>query len=87
MLHGFLQKNTPSLSKTSRSTKISKQAILENEAVLEKVNTQEGYRINSLDFSLIDVIEEAKKNNYDVVEVIKQYIVVEQIREDECKIC
>ena len=79
MLHGFINEGSRTLPQTGKLKKKSEQA------VLEKSNN---VTINQLQgLSISEIVFQAKKSRYDVVEVLKQYITIEAIDKEGCKLC
>ena len=82
MVHVFLQNGIRSLPSTGRNSRINKQTMIGKEFVLEEETTQEGCSGLSPEYSISEIVIQAKKNEYDVVESLKQYIKVEVISKE-----
>lgn len=67
MVHVFLQNGIRSLL-TGRNSRINKRTMIGKEFVLEEETTQEGCSGLSPDYSISEIVIQAKKNEYDVVE-------------------
>ena len=94
MLHSFIKPGIKVLPKTGTITKKNRQPISENkDATIEKLDSNvDPYTEKNNTFvieglSIIEVVEQCKLNSFNVVEVLKQYFVVEEIGEEGCKLC
>ena len=76
MLHGYLERYIIKLPVTTKAKSTTEQLIPTTKQVLLNNN-----------FSFVEVVEQAKKSRYDVVEVLKQYITIEEIGKEGCKKC
>ena len=77
MLHGFINEGCKTLPQTGKPTKKKWQDTLEKSNSVT-VNQWQGLTIS-------EIVEQAKKSRYDVVEVLKQYITIEAIGKEGCK--
>ena len=77
MLHGFINEGSRTLPQTGKLKKKSEQAVLENRATIKQWQG----------LSISEIVFQAKKSRYDVVEVLKQYITIEAIDKEGCKKC
>lgn len=77
MLHSFINDGIKKLPQTSKSTKKKGRAVLENSVVLNQCQS----------LSISEIVEQAKKSCYDVVDVLRQYITIEEIDKEGCKKC
>ena len=77
MLHSFINDGIKKLPQTSKSTKKKGRAVLENSVVLNQCQS----------LSISEIVEQAKKSSYDVVDVLRQYIVIEEIDKEGCNLC
>lgn len=77
MLHSFINDGIKKLPQTSKSTKKKGRAVLENSVVLNQCQS----------LSISEIVEQAKKSCYDVVDVLRQYIIIEEIDKEGCKKC
>ena len=68
MVHVFLQNSIRSLPSTGKNSRINKQTIIGKEFVSEEETTQEGCSGLSPDYSILEIVIQAKRNEYDVVE-------------------
>ena len=83
LLHGYLQGNSQALPKTGKITKKNERNIIGKTAILEKKPAIG--KCGSC--SIMEIVEESKKNTLDVVEVLKQYIIIEEIGKEGCTPC
>ena len=83
LLHGYLQGNSQALPKTGKITKKNERNIIGKTAILEKKPAIG--KCGSC--SILEIVEESKKNTLDVVEVLKQYIIIEEIGKEGCTPC
>lgn len=79
MLHGFINDGIRVLSQTGKPKRKNEQA------TLEKSNNVTIKQLQGL--SISEIVFQAKKSRYDVVEVLKQYITIEEINKEGCKSC
>lgn len=79
MLHGFINEGCKTLPQTGKLTKKKGRAVLEK-SVTSTVNQWQGLTIS-------EIVDQSKKSRYDVVEVLKQYITIEEIDKEGCKSC
>jgi len=77
MLHGFINDGARILPQTGKPKRKSEQAVLKNRVT---INQWQGLTIS-------EIVEQAKKRSYDVVDVLKQYITIEEIDKEGCKLC
>ena len=77
MLHSFINDEIKKLPQTSKSNKKKERAVLENSVVLNQCQS----------LSISEIVEQAKKSSYDVVDVLRQYIVIEEIDKEGCNLC
>ena len=77
MLHSFINDGIKKLPQTSKSTKKKGRPVLENSAVINQWQS----------LSISEIVEQAKKSCYDVVDVLRQYITIEEIDKEGCKKC
>ena len=77
MLHSFINDGIKKLPQTSKSTKKKGRPVLENSAVINQWQS----------LSISEIVEQAKKSCYEVVDVLRQYIVIEEIDKEGCKKC
>ena len=77
MLHSFINDEIKKLPQTSKSNKKKERAVLENSVVLNLCQS----------LSISEIVEQAKKSSYDVVDVLRQYIVIEEIDKEGCNLC
>ncbi len=77
MLHGFINEGSRTLPQTGKLKKKSEQAVLENRATIKQWQG----------LSISEIVLQAKKSRYDVVDVLKQYITIEEIDKEGCKLC
>ena len=77
MLHSFINDGIKKLPQTSKSNKKKERAVLENSVVLNQCQS----------LSISEIVEQAKKSSYDVVDVLRQYIVIEEIDKEGCNLC
>ena len=94
MLHSFIKPGIKVLPKTGTITKKNRQPISENkDATIEKLDsnvdpyTEKNNTFVTEGLSIIEVVEQCKLNSFNVVEVLKQYFVVEEIGVEGCKKC
>ena len=94
MLHGFIKPGIKTLSKPRRISKNNQLPISENKnaTIVNHNSDVEVYSENNITYSLnclsiVDIVDQCKQNSYDVVEVLKQYFVVEEICDEGCKLC
>ena len=79
MLHGFINEVWKTLPQIGKLTKKKGRAVLEK-SVTSTVNQWQG-------LSISEIVLQAKKSRYDVVEVLKLYITIEEIDKEGCKSC
>lgn len=79
MLHGFINEGSRTLPQTGKLTKKKGRAVLEK-SVTSTVNQWQGLTIS-------EIVDQSKKSRYDVVEVLKQYITIEEIDKEGSKLC
>ena len=77
MLHGFINDGARILPQTGKPKRKNKQAVLENRVTINQWQS----------LSISEIVEQAKKSSYDVVDVLKQYITIEEIDKEGCKKC
>ena len=87
MLHGYFKERYITLPRTGKNQKKTDQATLEKLPTLENESVQSTDSHLMRDFSIAEIVEESKRNGFNVVEMLKQYCKVEEISGDECKIC
>ena len=79
MLHGFINEGSKTLPQTGKPKRKNGQAVLEK-SVTSTANQWQG-------ISISEIVLQAKKSRYDVVDVLKQYITIEEIDKEGCKKC
>ena len=79
MLHGFINDGARILPQTGKPKRKNKKVNI------EKSNSVTVNQWQSL--SISEIVEQAKKSSYDVVDVLKQYITIEEIDKEGCKKC
>ena len=79
MLHGFINEGCKTLPQTGKLTKKKGRAVLEK-SVTSTVNQWQGLTIS-------EIVDQSKKSRYDVVDVLKEYITIEEIDKEGCKKC
>ena len=77
MLHGFINDGARILPQTGKPKRKNKQAVLENRVTINQWQS----------LSISEIVEQAKKSSYDVVDFLKQYITIEEIDKEGCKKC
>ena len=87
MLHSFIK---PCKSVNPRTTRVTKK---NGEAIVEKIPAPEN-GIEPLNdtkmiqqYSIVEIVDQAKNNDFDVCEVLRQYCVVEKISKDGIETC
>ena len=68
MLHGYLERYIIKLPVTTKAKSTTEQLIPTTKQVLLNNN-----------FSFVEVVEQVRRNGFDVVEVLKQYISIDEI--------
>lgn len=83
MLHGYFKERYITLPRTGKNQKKTDQATLEKLPTLENESVQSTVSHMMRDFYIAEILEESKKNDFNVVEMLKQYCKVEEISGDE----
>ena len=87
MLHSFIKPSKVVNPRTTRVTKKNGQDIVEKIPAPE--NGIEPLKDTKMiqQYSIVEIVDQAKKNDFDVCEVLRQYCVVETISKDGIEIC
>ena len=84
MLHEYMKNGIITLPQTGKVQKKHGQATLEKVPTLVNEAMPNGL---SEKFTIVELLEQSKKNGYDIVEILKRYFAVEELNKEGCKLC